>query len=146
MLSYVATVGVHAMAYGMSTVDELWMALLDSDDDSDVEDLILLPELEKRSKERAARAERCTRHGKRVDFESLTSEQCKSWFRFEKECIPELVTALGLPEELIAGNRTRCTGLEGLCILLRRLAYPNVWKTWRTSLDEVCQSLVSSPI
>ena len=124
-LGYVATVGVHAMASGTSTMDELWMALLDSDDDSDVEDLILLPELEKRSRECAARAERRARHGKRMDFESLTPEQCKSWFRFEKVYIPGLVTALGLPEELVASNRTRCTGLEGLCILLRRLAYPN---------------------
>ena len=120
-LDYEVTVGVHAMAYGTRTVDELWMALLDSE----MEDLIRLPELEKWSRERAVRAERHTRHGKRMDFESLTLEQCKSWFRFEKEYIPGLVTVLGLPEELIASNRTRCTGLEGLCILLHRLAYSN---------------------
>ena len=87
-LRYVATVGVHTMACGMSTVNELWMVLMDSDDDSDVEDLILLPELEKRSRLHAARAERRARHRKWIDFESLTSEQCKSWFRFEKEYIP----------------------------------------------------------
>ena len=32
---------------------------------------------------------------------------------------------LRIPEELNASNRTRCSGIEGLCILLRRLAYPN---------------------
>ena len=117
-------VGVHAMASGTSMVDELWMALLDSDNDSDVEDLIVLPELKKRLREHAARAERRARHGKQRDFKSLKSEQCKSWFRFEMHT-PGLVTALGLPEVLVASNRTCCTGLDGLCNLLRRLAYPN---------------------
>lgn len=101
------------------------MTVFNSDEDSDVEDLFLLPDLEKRSREHAAQAERCARHGKRMDFESLMLDQCRTWFQFEKMYIPELVTALGLPEELVASNRTSCTGLEGLCILLCRLAYPN---------------------
>lgn len=33
--------------------------------------------------------------------------------------------ALDLLEQLVGANRACCTGLEGLCILLRRLAYPN---------------------
>ena len=108
-----------------NTKDVLPLAILDSDEDSDFEDLFLLPELARRSELHAEQAERRARHGKRLDLDSLPSDQCKSWFRFEKNDIPGLVQALGLPEELVGSNRTRCTGLEGLCILLRRLAYPN---------------------
>ena len=59
------------------------------------------------------------------DFERLTPDQCNSWFQFENSYIPVLVTALGLPEELVGSNRACCINLEGLCILVHRLAYPN---------------------
>ena len=107
------------------TKDMLSLDILFSDEDSDFEDLFLLPELGKRLDKHAEQAERRARHGKRLDIATLPPDQCKSLFRFEKCDIPGLVEALDLPQELVGSNRTRCTGLEGLCILLRRLAYPN---------------------
>ncbi len=40
-------------------------------------------------------------------------------------CIIRLRAALGLPEKVVGYNNTTASGLEALCILLRRLAYPN---------------------
>ena len=45
-------------------------------------------------------------------------------FRFEREDIHILSNALRLPENIICNNRTLASGVEGLCIVLRRLAYP----------------------
>ena len=36
-----------------------------------------------------------------------------------------LKTLLQLQDKLMGSNAITCTGVEGLCILLRRLAYPN---------------------
>lgn len=36
-----------------------------------------------------------------------------------------MCVALGIPVKIVCKNRTVCTGIEGLCILIRRLAYPN---------------------
>ena len=36
----------------------------------------------------------------------------------------ELVDILQIPHKLVMPQRTICTGLEALCILLKRLAYP----------------------
>ena len=38
--------------------------------------------------------------------------------------IPRLVDALGLPETLCCNQRTKADRIEGLCMLLRRFAYP----------------------
>ncbi|XP_033754685.1 protein ALP1-like [Pecten maximus] len=59
------------------------------------------------------------------NFEDLTNEKCKTLFRFEKDDIPLLCHALQIPPKIECTNRTTCSGLEGICILLRRLAYPN---------------------
>src|SRR5262249_9038363 len=44
---------------------------------------------------------------------------------FRKDDIPRLVDALGIPAVFITENRLRTTGVEALCMLLRRFAYPN---------------------
>ena len=59
------------------------------------------------------------------DLENLTEEDCLCNFRFTKGHLIRLKTALRMPEYFILHNRSKATGLEGLCILLRRLAYPN---------------------
>lgn len=48
-----------------------------------------------------------------------------SYFRFNREDIPRLSSAFRLPEVIILENRSRFEGIEALCILLRRLSYPN---------------------
>ena len=44
--------------------------------------------------------------------------------RFARKHRPELCECLGIPEKITCVQRTVCGGMEGLCILLKRLAYP----------------------
>ena len=50
--------------------------------------------------------------------------ECKVDFRVEKADIPLLIDALRMPPEFVRGNGTVCDATEGLCILLKRFAYP----------------------
>jgi hypothetical protein len=61
----------------------------------------------------------------RFDLDSFSEAECKLYFRFEKEDIPRLYHALMLPEKIISKSGTVATGLEGLCLTLQRMAYPN---------------------
>lgn len=61
----------------------------------------------------------------RFDFEATQNEECLDMFRFEKQDIVRLCTALHIPGQFRCYNGTICTGIDALCILLRRLAYPN---------------------
>ena len=45
-------------------------------------------------------------------------------FRVEKQDIPRLADALGIPPVIKCQQRSVCDGTEGLCMLLRRFAYP----------------------
>ena len=45
-------------------------------------------------------------------------------FRFSKEDIPRLAEVLRLPNKFTGYQGTKCDSIEGLCLLLRRLAYP----------------------
>ena len=47
--------------------------------------------------------------------------------RFQKEDMERLLHALELPVYYECVQRTKCTGMEALMILLRRLVYPNRW-------------------
>ena len=58
------------------------------------------------------------------DLDSISPVNFKGKFRFQKTDFRRLCAALGIPDEMRAPNRMRWSGLEGLCILLRRLAYP----------------------
>jgi len=42
-----------------------------------------------------------------------------------KDALSLLHNALGLPNKFVCQNRTIYTGIEGLCIVVRRLAYPS---------------------
>jgi len=55
---------------------------------------------------------------------SLDSSECKAEFRVEKEDIPHLAMSIGVPNKFKCSQGTVCSGLEGLCLLLKRLAYP----------------------
>ena len=50
--------------------------------------------------------------------------ECKADFRVEKADIPLLIDALRMPPEFVCKNGTVCDATEGLCILLKRFAYP----------------------
>ena len=60
----------------------------------------------------------------RFHLQCLPEAECISNFRFEKGDIPVLTDALGLPEIFQCYQRTAERKIEGLCVLLRRLAFP----------------------
>ena len=61
----------------------------------------------------------------RFDINDRTDKEFASLFRFKRADIPDLMHALRLKNEYTGSNGTKWTGVEGLCILLRRLCYPN---------------------
>ena len=62
-------------------------------------------------------------HG-RFSFDELDEAECKAEFRFEKRDLPVLVNVLGIPNLFTCSQRTVSDGMEGLCMVLRRMAYP----------------------
>ena len=62
----------------------------------------------------------------RFNLEEIEEPECKANFRFQKEDIPELAEVLALPEVFRCSQRTVADQLKGLCLLLRRMAYPRV--------------------
>ena len=65
-------------------------------------------------------------HGnyERFDLDSMNSAECKAEFRVEKQDLPRLVAALQLPPVLGFEQSSICDDIEGLCMLLKRVAYP----------------------
>ena len=65
------------------------------------------------------------------NLENLDDVECCTEFRFRKTDISILLNILNIPERIVCCQRTivccqrtTCSGLECLCILLKRLAYP----------------------
>ena len=52
--------------------------------------------------------------------------ECKTEFRFEKYDIPLLADILDLPEVTKCKQGTICDNIEGLCIVLKRLCFPQI--------------------
>ena len=58
------------------------------------------------------------------DFDDLEDDECLSEFRFYKNDLPFLAEVLGIPEVVEFYQRSICSGLEALCIFLKRHSYP----------------------
>ena len=58
------------------------------------------------------------------DLSILSEDECKTEFRFGKGEIPILADVLRIPDIFTCVNGTVASGLEGLCMLLKRFAYP----------------------
>ena len=58
------------------------------------------------------------------DLDSWDDVECQTEMRFNKNDLPLLMGLLHIPNEIVCQQGTRCRGREGMCILLRRLAYP----------------------
>ena len=65
------------------------------------------------------------RNYSRFKLQNYSDEECVLNFRFTKTDIIHLANSLRLPDRFLCKNGTVASKLEGLCILLRRLAYPN---------------------
>ncbi|KAH6921049.1 hypothetical protein HPB50_027965 [Hyalomma asiaticum] len=60
-----------------------------------------------------------------LDLDAMDSDVFYLQFRFQKGDLPDLLSALMIPEELTSAERVRVPGNEALCMTLCRLAYPN---------------------
>ena len=60
----------------------------------------------------------------RFNLDELEEDECIAEFRFRKTDIQDVAAALNIPDVFYCPQGTICHGLEGLCLMLRRLAYP----------------------
>ncbi|KAH6923083.1 hypothetical protein HPB50_016722 [Hyalomma asiaticum] len=60
-----------------------------------------------------------------LNIERMDDGVFRTYFRFEKNDIRRLKSALLLPDTVYTAQRVSLSGEEALCITLRRLAYPN---------------------
>jgi len=60
----------------------------------------------------------------KFDLENKDDVECISDFRVKKQDIPLLAEALRLPPTFKCNQGTVCDQIEGLCVFLRRFAYP----------------------
>ena len=57
-------------------------------------------------------------------LDDFDSSECESSFRVAKDDLAALRDALRIPASFTCPQGTVCDGMEGLCLLLKRLAYP----------------------
>ena len=60
----------------------------------------------------------------RFNFENWTDADCWTDVRFRKVDKERLCNVFDLEPDMLTYNRVRFTAVEGLCLLLRRLAFP----------------------
>lgn len=58
------------------------------------------------------------------DLDNMDEADCRAEFRFDKRDLHMLAEALGIPPYFTTQQRSRVEGMEGLCMLLKRVAYP----------------------
>ena len=56
------------------------------------------------------------------DLENIDEADCKAEFCVEERDLPSLREVLGIPPTFKCPRRIICDGMEGLCMLLKRLA------------------------
>jgi hypothetical protein len=88
--------------------------------DQELEDCVFIHDMNVRK----APENRRERYGT-FEIEDLSDRECYALFRFNKNDIGRLVELLNIPEVISTNNRYSVSGTVGLCILLRRLCYPN---------------------
>ena len=62
---------------------------------------------------------------KRFDLYKISTEACWKDFRFTRRQLEILCEALRFPKYFVTKREDRVPAMEGLCLLLRRLSYPN---------------------
>ena len=60
----------------------------------------------------------------KFDLDEMAESESLAEFRFRKRDILSLAEVLDIPESIRCNQRSICGGIEGLCMLLRRLSYP----------------------
>ncbi|XP_072173898.1 uncharacterized protein [Diadema setosum] len=76
------------------------------------------------------------------DLGLYNDDECKAYFRFKRDDILHLKEVLQIPESIQCRNGTRVNGLEALCVLLARFAYPcrygDLVKMFGRSVPQLC--------
>ena len=60
----------------------------------------------------------------RFEIDSWDDSECRTELRFGRQDLDLLLMHLQIPDEIVCSQRSVCKGMDGLCILLKRLAYP----------------------
>ncbi|XP_020909461.1 uncharacterized protein LOC110247369 isoform X2 [Exaiptasia diaphana] len=80
---------------------------------------------------------------RRFDLDSMTEDECKTEFRFGKAEIGLLAEAMGIPDNFTCSNGTKASGIEGLCVVLKRYSYPcryvDMVPRFGRSIPELCE-------
>lgn len=58
------------------------------------------------------------------ELDMMSDDECQAEFRFHKNVVYILKDVLNLPDEFTCYNGLTIDGIEGLCIFLKRFAYP----------------------
>ena len=66
----------------------------------------------------------CYENFGRFSLDDINDAECLAEFRFRKHDLPLLAEVLQIPDSFTCYQRTVSSGMEALCILLRRLSYP----------------------
>lgn len=66
----------------------------------------------------------CYENYGRFSLDDMNDAECLAEFRFRKHDLPLLAEVLQIPDSFTCYQRTVSSGMEALCILLRRLSYP----------------------
>ena len=105
----------------MTSFRETRVALLDafSDDTIDEDEFVLLYDAQKSKNPELSYGDY-----NRFSLDEMDEAECKAEFRCEKNDLPLLTEALQIPPQFRCSQRTLSEGMEGLCMVLRRLAYP----------------------
>ncbi|CAH2020951.1 unnamed protein product [Acanthoscelides obtectus] len=89
-------------------------------------------------------------HTAQFNLENLPDEVIRLNFRFERSDLHRLMAVLRIPSEIVTITRNKVDGLTALCILLRRLAYPNrlcdmvpMFHLSTQSLSQIINKLIS---
>ncbi|ETV75884.1 hypothetical protein H257_09853 [Aphanomyces astaci] len=60
-------------------------------------------------------------------LDDYSDADCIEKFRFTKASLRRLSACLRIPSRVVTTERTSCSGVEALCVLLRRFAVPDRW-------------------
>ena len=80
------------------------------------------------------------------ELDDMDESECLVEFRFQKRYIPLLADVLQLPDQFLCYQRSVSSGIEGLCILLKRLSYPCRYMIARFSKPVPVLSMVSNHV
>ena len=73
------------------------------------------------------------------DFNDLEDDECLSEFRFYRNDLLLLAEVLGIPKVVECYQKSICTGLEALCIFLKRYSYPCRYSYMIACLESLLQ-------